>query len=192
MKLPNKKDIRLSIVNQKKIYAFLSKTIYNELIEYGVEEEYTFPFLLYLHWTVIKKYTDVSRNTIIYNTEKILHKLQNTIEAEKEIYNQELTDFIETLFADNSEILISIYQDVCETDSPPIWLQEWQNLCEFCYTTKSQRLICLSLLKIVNECLNMPHHKTNISLNILLKIEKNKQDMMCPDRQVGYILGNYG
>jgi hypothetical protein len=176
MKLLNKKDARLSMENQKEIYAFLSKTIYNELIEYGIDEEYTFPFSLYLHWAVVRRYAKASKNANIYNTEKILKNLQATLEVGNEAYNQKLTNFIDAFFTDNSETLFSIYEDVNQADAPLVWLQEWHRLCKFCYTTnKSKKLTCLTLLRIVNECLNMPHHKTEISLNILLRIEKKQE-----------------
>lgn len=175
MEKGNKTNSGLRIDNERKVYAFLSKTIYDELIEYGVDDEYTFSFLLYLHWVIAKKYCRVSPGFDIDNIEKILRHIENTLQADKKTHNQNLTDFINAFFVDNGEILVSIYKDVYQATAPPAWLKEWQNLCECCYNTNNFKIqTCLTLLRITNECLSMSYNTTDISINILLKIQQQQ------------------
>lgn len=175
----NKSNSGIDIENQRKVYTFLSKTIYNELIEYGVDDEYIFPFLLHLHWIIVKKYGQVYKPRNIYNTEKVLRHMESSLETGKEAHKKDITDFIDAFFTDNAEILFSIYKDVYQTDTPPTWLKEWESLCESCYDiSKFKMRTCLTLLRIANECLTVSSDTTEISLNTLLRIQKQHGTIM--------------
>src|SRR5690606_23234165 len=98
METKGKANIHLE--NEKGIYAFLSKTIYNELIEEGIDQENILTLSLYLHWTVIREYTTVSSKSNIYNTKAILKETQTVHMVGEKAYSLNLNNFVDTLFID--------------------------------------------------------------------------------------------
>lgn len=104
----NIRSFGLDMGSQRKVYAFLSKTIYDELVEYGVDDEYVFPLLLQFHWVVIKKSGTVYQSGSISTTEKVLRHMKSSLDPGSDAHRIDTTDFYDVLFADNVEILFSI------------------------------------------------------------------------------------
>src|SRR5690606_18228986 len=170
MEKVKKRQSGTALQNEKEVYAFLSKTIYEELIEYGVDEEYIFVFSLYLQWIVAKVYAKVSEKDDPTSTINILENLQTELNIHTgNKGNDPTASLADTLFTDNTETLISIYDDVYRPAGSLTWVLEWEALCESYYLANSYSMqTCLVLLRIVNECLDKPPKRSDLAMNILL------------------------
>lgn len=173
MEKAKRKCANLAVQNQQKIYAFLSKTIYDELIEFGADQEYIFPFSFYLHWAVLRKYGQISKKRGSFKTIEILRNIEIESEEDKDDSAQYISNFVDTVFENDLDGLISIYSDIYQDNGRPLWLGEWCDICEFCFETSNDKIkTCLILLKIVNESLSIGDYVLSISLNILVRIQK--------------------
>lgn len=95
-----------------KVYAFLSRTIYDELIEYGIDQEYILTLSLYFHTSVIKEYfvsEDIHQPTIFESISKHYNME----------FNESHNDVEHAVYNENLEVFCSIYDDVINNNPSP-------------------------------------------------------------------------
>src|SRR5690606_19308116 len=125
-------------------YSFLSKTIYDELLEVGVDSEAIFTLGFYFYISVIKEFLQMTKGN-----EHRLNLLENTTEHKSDEDNEALAL---TLFRENRESLFVIIDDVYSLNmtSDFVSIYAWKDLCRKLYSTKSNETkVCFFLIQAI-------------------------------------------
>lgn len=160
----------MEIKNNKAVNAFISRTILEVLIHYGMDFERIFTFSVYMQMVIIKSCfpVQIQAGQII---DEILsywiNNKDNSKHTEEKISDEELSN----LYTANRGLMMEIYDDVwnnCPPDSE--WIKDWNQACiKACNKNNSPYENCIELLDALNVHLEASHNELISTLYLIKK-----------------------
>lgn len=166
-----------------KTYAFLSGTIYDELIDHGVDQEYIFSLSLYFHICIMEEFFDSEG---VYNL-AIFETISDHCGIQ---FNDSNNNVANALYKENFAFFRSIYDDInnSKASSELSWLMDWKNLCRHAFESdKEKAMVCVAMFKAVNESLDLPEEGVMAPPTIIKLVQMIYQEIRLVSEVEEYI-----
>ncbi len=170
----------MEIKNNKTVHAYISKTILEVLSRDIIDDERIFTFSIYMHMMAIKSCFPVHNEAMEVMDEIYTYWINNysnenaSRENEEELNEEELND----LYINNQELLMEIYNDVCNNDSSDFqWLSDWGKVCKNAFD-KNNSIIknCIEFSNTLNAHLEASFNEFIITIYLIKRVLQSGYD----------------